>query len=39
VIIIDLGKLGKAKISEPTLLEILALLVVLVFVAVVIAKR
>jgi len=39
VIIIDFGKLGKAKLHRLTWLELLALVVLLAFVSVVIFKR
>ena len=39
VIIIDFGRLGKAALHRPTWLEVLALVVVLGFLAVVVFRR
>ena len=39
VIIIDFGRLGKAKLHRPTWLELLGLLAVLGFVAVIVFRR
>ena len=38
MIIIDLGRLGKAKLHRPTWLELLALVALLAFVAVVVFR-
>jgi hypothetical protein len=39
VIIIDFGRLGKAKLHRPTWLELLALVALLAFVASMVASR
>jgi len=38
LILLNLGKLGKLKISSPTILELVALTLVLIFLATLIAK-